>query len=65
MESAISNFELAYAMQGSVPEAADFASESAATLSLYGIDSRNKGTATFGRECLMARRLVEPRSAHD
>ena len=59
VESAISNFELAYAMQSSVPEAADLASESAATLSLYGIDSQSKGTAIFGRECLMARRLIE------
>lgn len=59
VESAISNFELAYAMQASVPEAADFANETAATLSLYGIDSANKATAIFGRECLMARRLVE------
>lgn len=59
VESAISNFELAYAMQGSVPEAADFASESASTLELYGINSTAKGTAIFGRECLMARRLVE------
>ncbi len=59
VESAISNFELAYAMQASVPEAANFASENAATLSMYGIDSPNKATAIFGRECLMARRLVE------
>lgn len=59
VESAIQNFELAYAMQSSVPEAADFASESAAMLKLYGIDSPNKPTAVFGRECLMARRLVE------
>jgi uncharacterized protein (DUF1501 family) len=59
IESAISNFELAYAMQGSVPEAADFASETAETLRLYGTDSANAATATFARECLMARRLIE------
>ncbi|MCC6509825.1 MAG: DUF1501 domain-containing protein [Pirellulaceae bacterium] len=59
VESAIENFELAYAMQSSVPEAADFASESAATLAMYGIGSANKPTDIFGRECLMARRLVE------
>ncbi|MGN6546424.1 MAG: DUF1501 domain-containing protein [Aureliella sp.] len=59
IESAISNFELAYAMQGSVPEAADFASESEETLRLYGTDSSNAPTATFARECLMARRLIE------
>jgi uncharacterized protein (DUF1501 family) len=59
IESAIANFELAYAMQGSVPEAADFSSESEYTQRLYGVDSANKPTATFARECLMARRLVE------
>lgn len=59
IESAISNFELAYAMQGSVPEAADFASETEATLRLYGTDSSYGPTATFARECLMARRLIE------
>ncbi len=59
VDSAIQNFELAYSMQGSVPEAANFAEESPQTLALYGIDSPNKPTAIFGRECLMARRLVE------
>ncbi len=59
IESAISNFELAYAMQDSVPEAADFAKESAETLSMYGVDHGNKPTSIFARECLMARRLVE------
>jgi hypothetical protein len=59
VESAIENFELAYAMQRSVPEAADFASESAAIHQLYGVDSPNKPTAIFARECLMARRLIE------
>ena len=59
VESAIENFELAYAMQRSVPEAADLDSESEATQRLYGVDSSNKPTAIFARECLMARRLIE------
>jgi uncharacterized protein (DUF1501 family) len=59
IESAIENFELAYAMQSSVPEAADFDGESEATRQLYGLDSPNKPTAIFARECLLARRLVE------
>ncbi|MFN3193625.1 MAG: DUF1501 domain-containing protein [Aureliella sp.] len=59
VESAIRNYELAYRMQGAVPEASDLESESKETQTLYGIDHDNKPTAVFARECLMARRLVE------
>ena len=53
----ISSYELAYRMQGCAPEAIDLASESDATKKLYGLDEEI--TAPFGRQCLMARRLVE------
>jgi hypothetical protein len=53
----ISSYELAFRMQGCAPEAVDLASESDATKKLYGLD--NKITAPFGRQCLLARRLVE------
>ena len=53
----ISSYELAYRMQGCAPEAVDVASESEATQKLYGLDE--KITEPFGRQCLMARRLVE------
>jgi hypothetical protein len=53
----ISSYELAYRMQGCAPSAVDLASESAATKALYGLDDRM--TEPFGRQCLMARRLVE------
>ena len=53
----ISSYELAYRMQGCAPSAVDVGSESDATKKLYGID--NKITEPFGRQCLMARRLVE------
>ncbi|WP_165222337.1 DUF1501 domain-containing protein [Aquisphaera insulae] len=53
----IASYELAFKMQRSAPEAADFRSESAETRSLYGIDRAE--TADFGRKCLLARRLVE------
>ena len=53
----ISSFELAYQMQTSAPEALDIAGETEATKKLYGIDE--KDTETFGRQCLIARRLVE------
>lgn len=59
IESAIANYELAYRMQSVVPEMSSLAGESEATKSMYGVDSENRGTATFGRQCLLARRLLE------
>jgi hypothetical protein len=53
----ISSYELAYRMQGCAPQAVDITSESEATKKLYGLD--NTVTEPFGRQCLMARRLVE------
>ena len=53
----IESYELAYRMQGCAPEVVDLNSESAATKKLYGLD--NGVTEPFGRQCLMARRLVE------
>jgi hypothetical protein len=53
----ISSYELAYRMQGCAPEAVDIGRESEATRKLYGLD--DKITESFGRQCLMARRLVE------
>ena len=53
----ISSYELAYRMQGCAPSAVDVASETDVTKKLYGLD--NKVTEPFGRQCLMARRLVE------
>ncbi len=53
----IESFELAFRMQMQAPDAFDLAGESAATQQLYGID--RKETETFGRQCLLARRLVE------
>jgi hypothetical protein len=53
----ISSYELAYRMQGCAPGAVDVANESDATKRLYGLDDRI--TEPFGRQCLMARRLVE------
>ncbi|MFO0870382.1 MAG: DUF1501 domain-containing protein [Pirellulales bacterium] len=59
LESAIENYELAYRMQTAVPGLADLSRETEATRELYGCNSTNAGTATFGRQCLLARRLVE------
>jgi hypothetical protein len=59
VESAIANYELAYRMQTVVPELTDMRDETAATQSLYGLDAKYAPTASFGRQCLLARRLVE------
>jgi hypothetical protein len=59
MESAIANYELAFRMQAAVPELTDLSRESAATKRMYGLEADFKNTRTFGRICLLARRLVE------
>ena len=59
IEAAISNYELAFRMQRFVPELTDISDESANTLQMYGLEQKTKGTATFARQCLLARRLVE------
>src|SRR5205085_6354416 len=53
----IASYELAYRMQMCAPEAVDIAKESDETRSLYGLDS--PATEAFGKQCLLARRLVE------
>jgi hypothetical protein len=50
-------YELAARMQTSVPEAVDLDAEPAEVRALYGLD--HPGTAGFGRNCLLARRLLE------
>ena len=52
----MSQYELAFRMQTSVPEVMDITRESAATLSSYGAEP---GAASFANNCLLARRLVE------
>jgi hypothetical protein len=53
----IKSYELAFHMQTAVPQVVDCEAETAATRAMYGLDA--KPTATFGRQCLVARRLVE------
>jgi hypothetical protein len=57
LEARIASYELAFRMQAAAPEVTDLASESAETHALYGLD--DKATARNGRNCLLARRLVE------
>jgi len=53
----INSYELAYRMQMAAPESLDLGQETSATHQLYGLDQPH--CATFGRQCLIARRLVE------
>ena len=57
LEARIRSYELAFQMQAHAPEAVDLSTETAETKALYGLDT--KETARFGRNCLLARRLVE------
>ena len=53
----ISQYEMAYRMQTSVPELTDISNESQATLDLYGPSVRTPGS--FAYHCLLARRMAE------
>jgi hypothetical protein len=55
--SKISQYEMAFRMQTSVPDVADISDEPDHVLDLYGPDVRKPGT--FARNCLLARRLAE------
>jgi hypothetical protein len=57
LDARIASYELAAKMQVSAPEVLDIGTETAATRRLYGLD--DKTTETFGRNCLLARRLIE------
>jgi hypothetical protein len=56
-EARISQYEMAFRMQSSVPELTDISKEPAITKALYGPDVTDPGT--FSANCLLARRLVE------
>jgi hypothetical protein len=53
----ISQYEMAYRMQASVPELTDLSKEDPKVIDAYGPSVRQQGT--FAYNCLMARRLVE------
>lgn len=75
IEGLISSYELAFRMQSEMPGVLDLKNETAATLRLYGIadeagtkggrssfgggSNSSGGTNSFGRQCLLARRLIE------
>src|SRR5579872_858073 len=57
IETRISQYEMAYRMQTSVPSLMDLKSEPESTFEMYGPDARKPGT--YAANCLLARRLVE------
>lgn len=57
LSARIESFELAYRMQTAAPDAFSLAGETEETGHLYGLDQ--KATEVFGKQCLLARRLVE------
>lgn len=65
LEARIAAYELAFQLQTSGPELLDLSHESAATLAAYGLFDKkgdnplSLGPAPFGRQCLVARRLIE------
>ena len=59
VEAAIQNHEVAYKMQAAVPELCEIQGETDATKKLYGLDSSDIQKASYAKQCLLARRLVE------
>jgi uncharacterized protein DUF1501 len=57
IETRITQYELAFKMQTSVPELTDVSKEPASVLEMYGPDVLKKGS--YAHNCLLARRLVE------
>ncbi len=57
LDARIRAYELAYTMQAEAPTAVDLSRESESTKALYGMN--HPETAVYGRNCLLARRLVE------
>jgi hypothetical protein len=59
LSARIASYELAARMQLSAASVSDFSDESEATLELYGANDSNKVKASFAKNCLLARRLIE------
>jgi hypothetical protein len=72
VEDLLASWEMAFRMQSEFPEVLDFRGERRETLEMYGIDENAEPAAggfagpmatasvdTFGRQCLLARRLIE------
>ena len=66
LDARIASYELAFQLQMAAPESLDLSQETAQTLDRYGVHEPKPdwhplalGPSTFGRQCLIARRMVE------
>jgi len=59
LEGRIASYELAWRMQSEAIDIGELSQESPQTLDAYGLNSANTSMATYGRMCLLSRRLVE------
>ena len=66
LQARIASYELAFQLQASAPAALDLSQETAKTVEMYGINEPRPdyhklayGPSHFGRQCLIARRLIE------
>ena len=65
LQARIASYELAFQLQTAAPEALDLSEEDEATKEMYGFNEPKPnhklavGAAPFGKQCLLARRLVE------
>ena len=59
LDARIATYELAYRMQSAALEVSDFSDEAQHIHQLYGLEQKEERTQSFGRKCLLARRLVE------
>ena len=59
LQARINSYQLAARMQLSAPKVSDLTSESATTLKMYGTEDPNPLKASYARNCLLARRLIE------
>lgn len=57
LQARMQSYELAFRMQTEVPDLIDLSQETGQTQEMYGLN--RKETAVFGKQCLMARRMVE------
>ncbi len=59
LEGRIASYELAWRMQSAAIDIGELSQESPQTLDAYGLNSPNSSLATYGRMCLLSRRLIE------
>jgi hypothetical protein len=59
LDARLASYELAYRMQSSALEVGNLEQESKFTQQSYGLEHEDERARSFGRKCLLARRLVE------